>query len=167
MCIRDRQWSLVTSAHDIFFGADFLRCIEDFPATGIKPYYGLVRENDQPIGIIYFQSKYVRLKENLRKPGSESKTSFEKITEPLRHAVVNTINLQTIVCGNLLLTGKYGFYFKDSVDRDEQFYLVIRATEKLSNYLKKQDKKPGLILIKDFFSKDTPVTGEYLSLIHI
>jgi len=157
----EEQWSLVTSAHDIFFGADFLRCIEDFPATGIKPYYGLVRENDQPIGIIYFQSKYVRLKENLRKPGSESKTSFEKITEPLRHAVVNTINLQTIVCGNLLLTGKYGFYFKDSVDRDEQFYLVIRATEKLSNYLKKQDKKPGLILIKDFFSKDTPVTGEY------
>lgn len=157
----EENWSMVASTHDLFFSADFLRCIEQYPASGIKPYYGLVKEKNVSVGIIYFQSKYVRLKDNLRKPGSEPKNTLDKITEPFRHAVVGTLNFQTIICGNLLLTGKYGFYFKDSVLRDEQFYLVIKATEKLSAYLKKQDIKPGLVLIKDFFTDDTPASGEY------
>ena len=157
----EEAWSSVASVHDLFFSPDFLRCIEKFPASGITPYYGIVKEKNVAVGIIYFQSKYVRLKDNLRKPGSEPKNTLEKLTEPFRHAVVGTLNFHTIICGNLLLTGKYGFYFKDSVTRDEQFYLVIKATDKLSAFLKKQDIKPGLILIKDFFTDDTPASGEY------
>jgi len=157
----EEAWSSVASAQDLFFSSDFLRCIEKFPASGITPYYGIVKEQNVSVGIIYFQSKFVRLKDNLRKPGSEPKSALEKLAEPFRHAVVGTLNFHTIICGNLLLTGKYGFYFKDNVSRDEQFYLVIKATEKLSVYLKKQDVKPGLILIKDFFTDDIPVTGEY------
>lgn len=157
----EEAWSSVASVHDLFFSPDFLRCIEKFPASGITPYYGIVKEKNVAVGIIYFQSKYVRLKDNLRKPGSEPKNTLEKLTEPFRHAVVGTLNFHTIICGNLLLTGKYGFYFKDSVTRDEQFYLVIKATDKLSAFLKKQDIKPGLILIKDFFTEDTPLSGEY------
>lgn len=157
----EENWTSVASAHDLFFCADFLRCIEKYPASGIKPYYGVVKENDVPVGIIYFQSKYVKLKENLRKPGAEPKNTLQKLTEPFRHTVVSALNFRTIICGNLLLTGKYGFYFKDSVSRDNQFYLVIKTTEKLSSHLKKQGEKPGLILIKDFFTEDTPITGEY------
>jgi predicted N-acyltransferase len=157
----EEEWALVSAAHDIFFSNDFLRCIERCPATGIKPYYAIVKEKNTPVGIIYFQSKYVKLKENLRKPGIEPKTMMQKLTDPIRHAVVSAINFETIVCGNLLLTGDYGFYFKDHIDRNEQFYIVIKAAHKLQLVLKNQDKEPGLILIKDFYADQTPIEGEY------
>ncbi|MBC7885988.1 MAG: N-acetyltransferase [Saprospiraceae bacterium] len=157
----EEQWALVSTAHDIFFNVEFLRCIEDFPATGIKPYYGLVMDNGEAVGIIYFQSKYVKLRENLRKSGNFPKNIFEKLSESVKNVIVSAVNFQTIVCGNLLLTGKYGFYFKDSVKRNNQFYLVIKATEKLSEFLNKQQVRPGLVLIKDFFTEDMPSEGEY------
>ncbi|MBK8346216.1 MAG: GNAT family N-acetyltransferase [Saprospiraceae bacterium] len=157
----EEQWSLVSTAHDIFYSIPFLRCLEMYPATGIKPYYGVVKDKNMAVGIIYFQSKYVSLKENLRKPGKEPKSNLARLIQPLRHAVVHSINFQTIICGNLLLTGKYGFYFKDVVSHDEQFYLVIKASEQLTELLMKNDVKPGLVLIKDFFTQDKPNTGEY------
>lgn len=157
----EEEWASVSAAHDIFFSIDFLRCIEKCPATGIKPYYAIVKEKNTAVGIIYFQSKYVKLKENLRKPGSEPKTMMQKLTEPMRQAVVSAINFETVVCGNLLLTGDYGFYFKEQIDRNEQFYIVIKAANKLQLVLKNQNKEPGLILIKDFYSDQTPKDGEY------
>ena len=157
----EEEWSEVSSVHDIFFHPDFLRCIEKCPASGITPYYCIVRDAGQPIGIVYFQSKYVRLKENLRKPGAESTTFVQKLMEPIRHGVVNSINLQTIVCGNLLLTGGYGFYFKEAISRDEQFYIVIKASEKLNQYLKSIGTESDMVLLKDFFADDTPKNGEY------
>lgn len=157
----EEEWFSVSEAHDVFFKPEFLRCIEKCPATGITPYYCLVKEGRNTVGIIYFQSKYVKLKENLRKSGSESESGFDKFLKPLRQAVVSSINFQTIVCGNLLLTGNYGFCFKNGISRDEQFYIVIKATDKLSKYLKTNGTDIGLVLIKDFFTQDTPENGEY------
>lgn len=157
----DEQWTSVSAEHDIFFSTEFLRCIEKCPATGIKPYYAIVKEKQVAVGVIYFQSKYVKLKENLRKPGLASKTVIQKLTDPIRHAVVNAINFETIVCGNLLLTGDYGFHFKEHISRNDQFYVVIKAANKLQTILQNQDKEPGLVLIKDFFASQTPVEGEY------
>lgn len=157
----EEDWSLVAESKDIFFGPDFLKVLEKYPATGLKPYYGLVYENKRPVGILYFQSRYVRLAENLRKPGSDVQGIFKGITSVLRQAVVKSINFETVVCGNLMLTGKYGFCFDDAIPRNEQFYLVIKATEILNKYLNDQKINPGLILIKDFFEEDNPSGDEY------
>ncbi len=157
----EEEWSSVAEGKDIFFSIGFLKVLEKFPASQIKPYYGVVKEDNVPVGIIYFQSKYVKLRENLRKSGIEPKNGIEKINEKIKFAAVCCINFHTIVCGNLLLTGNYGFCFKESIDRDQQFHLVIKATEKLTEYLHKQEIKAGLVLIKDFFAEDTPSTGEY------
>ncbi|MGB4959571.1 MAG: GNAT family N-acetyltransferase, partial [Saprospiraceae bacterium] len=151
----EKDWSFVSMAHDIFFGAEFLRCVEKFPATGIIPYYGLVKDQGEPVGIVYFQSKYVRLKENLRSPKS-SNGKFSIVTDPFKQALVSAINFETIICGNLLLTGKYGFYFKEKISREDQFVLVKKAIDKLAGFLQSQGKNQGLILVKDFFSVDNP-----------
>ncbi|MBK8514969.1 MAG: GNAT family N-acetyltransferase [Saprospiraceae bacterium] len=161
--IRDieKNWTILAEGKDIFFCTDFLSCLEDFPASGIKPYYGLIKDSDETVGILYFQSKYVRLRENLRAPENETKSTLSKISAPIKQAMVRLINFQTIVCGNLLLTGKYGFYFKPTISRDEQFYIVIKAAQKLNEHLRHEGTSPGLMLIKDFFSVDIPVSGEY------
>ncbi len=159
----EEEWSSVAEGKDIFFSVEFLRVLEEYPASNIKPYYGLVKEKNVIVGIVYFQGKYVKLKENLRKSGIEPKNVIEKLNEKIKFAAVCCINFHTIVCGNLLLTGNYGFCFKESIDRDQQFRVVIKATDRLTEYLQKQGIKPGLVLIKDFFTQDTPATGEYHS----
>lgn len=157
----EEAWSVISSAHDIFYSAEFLRCVETYPASGIKPYYGIVKDNNHPVGIIYFQSKSVKLRENLRYTKKNGDSKLSHLSVPFKKAVVNAINFETIVCGNLLLTGKYGFYFKDTVPRDVQFDIVRKAIDKLVDYLNTLDIKPGLILVKDFFSQDVPVSAEY------
>lgn len=157
----EENWTLISEGKDVFFSPSFLRIIELYPASDIVPYYGLVSDGDVPVGIVYFQSKHVSLKDNLRKSGTEQKSTLNILTDPIKQAVINVINFQTIICGNLLLTGRYGFCFKDDISRDQQFYLVIQANEKLNQYLSKKGISSGLILIKDFFAEDTPVGGEY------
>ena len=157
----EESWTIMSEGNDIFFSPDFIKIIENYPASDIVPYYGLVTFDNIPVGIVYFQSKYVTLKENLRQSEHQQRSSFQKITEPIKQAVVGSINFQTIICGNLLLTGRYGFCFKSEISRDQQFYLVIQATERLNQYLSKKGIASGLILIKDFFTEDTPAAGEY------
>jgi hypothetical protein len=157
----EEDWALVAEGKDIFFSPEFLRVVEKFPASGIKPFYGIVYDEDRPAGILYFQSRYVRLAENLRNPGDEEQGIFRGISSLMRKAVVRSINFETVVCGNLMVTGRYGFCFNDTIARDEQFYLVIKSTEVINKYLTGKDIKPGLVLIKDFFEEDVPSEGEY------
>lgn len=152
----EAEWSVISESKDIFFSPQFLSCIENCPATGIKPYYCVVKDHHKPIGLIYFQSKYVKLKENLRKAGPDSEDIFTKILTPLRNVLVNSLEFQTLVCGNLLLTGKYGILFEDEICNDTQWYLVTKAIEKLNTQLKKSNSNPDLILIKDFFEHQLP-----------
>jgi predicted N-acyltransferase len=157
----EESWSHLSAGKDIFLGVDFLKTVELCPPSGIKPYYGLVSEGENPVGLIYFQSKYVKLKENLRSKKVESSCTMERLTEPIKEAVIGAINFQTIVCGNMLLTGKYGFHFTGDLSRDQQFYIVSMALEKLQSHLSQRGVHAGLILIKDFFSEDMPESGEY------
>ncbi|MBK7635351.1 MAG: hypothetical protein IPJ13_14535 [Saprospiraceae bacterium] len=145
----EESWTIMSEGNDIFFSPDFIKIIENYPASDIVPYYGLVTFDNIPVGIVYFQSKYVTLKENLRKSEHQQRSSFQKITEPIKQAVVGSINFQTIICGNLLLTGRYGFCFKSEISRDQQFYLVIQATDRLNQYLSKKG------LLRDSFSSRT------------
>jgi hypothetical protein len=62
----EEHWTIISEGKDIFFSPDFLKIIEQYPASDIVPYYGLVTSESVPVGIVYFQSKYVALKENLR-----------------------------------------------------------------------------------------------------
>ncbi len=150
----EELWSSL-APQDIFFSVDFLKCIEQFAPTGIQPFYGIVSDHRNPVGIIYLQSKYVRLRENLRKPGAAQKTGIKYVTDPIKKAVVHALNFHTIVCGNLLLTGKYGYFFKAEISKDQQFLLVSKTIDQLAQHLRKQDIKTGLMLVKDFFESES------------
>jgi hypothetical protein len=150
----EELWSSI-APQDIFFSIEFLRCVERYAPSGIQPFYGIVRDHRNPVGIIYLQSKYVRLRENLRKPGAAQKTGIKYVTDPIKKAVVHALNFHTIVCGNLLLTGKYGFFFQADISGDQQFLLVSKTIDQLAQHLRKQGIKTGLMLIKDFFEAES------------
>lgn len=153
----EEEWALVSDSHDIFYSAAFLRCIEKATPSGITPYYCLVTNHEKPIGIIYLQSKSVRLEENLRADHKrEGKFRFSPLLW-FKKWVIRQIHFHTVICGNLMLTGRYGFYFPGNLGKDEQFRLVAEATRQLQHYLSKTGVKPGLVLVKDFFSDEAPL----------
>ncbi|MCE2790225.1 MAG: GNAT family N-acetyltransferase [Saprospiraceae bacterium] len=152
----ESDWSMVSDSHDIFYSAAFLRSVERAAPSGIKPYYCVVTHKNVPIGIIYLQSKAVRLEENL-KFQPHSKYSF---TGFLKKWVTSRIHFHTIICGNLMLTGRYGFYFPGAMEKDEQFRLVAEACRQLRAYLTPSGIGPGLVLIKDFFSNEAPLAED-------
>jgi len=157
----EEEWLSISEGKDIFYSPDFLFCIEERPPSDIMPYYGIVRDESQVVGILYFQSKYVRLHENLRNPGKNENNTLGQLTTKIKRAVVKTINFHTVVCGNLLLTGRYGFCFKDGMSDDIQFSIVSSAIDKLTVQLKSENIKPGLILVKDFFESNISVSDKY------
>jgi predicted N-acyltransferase len=134
------------SEDDIFLSPDYLRTLETAPADGITPYYVVVRENDRQIGILYFQWKFFRLHENIR----DTKPAPHDIFQKLKKAVIKTINFPTLVCGNLLLTGEYGFRFSEEITSEKQWQLIDDSINSLQKYLLAKGRPVGLVIVKDF-----------------
>lgn len=145
---------------DHFVSVGYLKCIEYYRPTGIDPFYCIVKEANEVIGILYFQHKFVKLKENLREIESpvpnDLSTISNKIIEAAKRAAIKCINFHTIVAGNLLLTGKYGFHFHPHISKDKQFELVAKASEILAATLANKGCSKGLILLKDFYTHELP-----------
>lgn len=139
------QWQKL-AGNDIFLSPDYLRTLETAPADDITPYYVVVHENDRLTGILYFQWKFFRLHENIR----EVKPASHDIFQKLKKAVIKTINFPTLVCGNLLLTGDYGFRFFDQISRQKQWQLIDKSINSLQKYLLAKGRPVGLVIVKDF-----------------
>ncbi len=153
----EAEWAMVSDSHDIFYSAPFLKCIERATPSGITPYYCLVTKKALPIGIIYLQAKAVRLKENLKVDRNKGGWSNALPMFWLKKWLISRINFYTVICGNLMLTGRYGFYFPGNIGKEEEFRLVAEATKQLQAFLRKKGISPGLILVKDFFVLEAPI----------
>jgi hypothetical protein len=145
--IRD-QW-LSSGAQDLFFGFDFLNVVERFPPSDIIPYYGLVEYRSSVVGVLYFQTKDIKLLDHLRLEKTQG-----YLRRMLKKCVTSCINFHCTVCGNTMLTGNYGFYFTSIVPDKDYFTLVDRGIHSLKQTLIAKNKKPGLVLVKDIMSTD-------------
>ena len=149
-------WQTHAGGNDVLFETIFLKSVEANIPSGIRPFYVLVKVEGEVIGILYYQLKYVRLSENLRLAEPESLSLVQKAVFPLRNAIVKSLQFQTLICGNLLVTGSYGFNFKNTISVDEQFYIVTKATDNLRNKLEEEGIYVDLILLKDYLKKQLP-----------
>jgi hypothetical protein len=138
------QWDL-TCSKDQYWQSNYHNALEQSLPKGLKPYYCLVYKNDYLIGTIYFQHKKINLAEaiKLKKEDLSSKV--------IKKVLLSNLNMDTLVVGNLLLTGKYGFHFIDQLPIDEQFNIVIDGVNELCRFLKTRKISIGPILMKDFF----------------
>src|SRR5690606_29127733 len=72
------------------------------------------------------------------------------VVQRLKRAVIHSVNFPTLVCGNLLLTGKHGFVFHPNIQPNEQWTFLDKAVWELKNYLQQKGRPVGLVLAKDF-----------------
>jgi hypothetical protein len=133
---------------DIFWGQNFYSVIEHEKPSGIQPIYCIAYCANKPIGLIYGQHKMVRLAESIRfKNDNWTNRILKKFLLP-------RLKQDTLIIGNLLLTGKYGMHFPN-VEQKESFQILEQGIYSISKDLKTNKRITiGPVLIKDFFEND-------------
>ena len=139
------DWNKLADTN-IFLKSDYLKCLEECPAEGISPFYAIISVDNTQVGIAYFQWKFFRLRENIR-----SDVSQKNVFERLKRAVIHSVNFPTLICGNLLLTGKHGFSFHSGISPEQQWSLLDKTVAHVKEYLQHKGKPVGLVLTKDFY----------------
>ncbi len=134
--------------NDQYWKSNYHVALESSLPNGLKPFYCFIRKENKNIGIAYFQYKKINLAEaiKLKKENFSSKV-FKKV-------VLANLNMDTLIVGNLLLTGKYGFVFDNDVLFNLQFELVESAVKHFCDFQKSHKINIGPVLIKDFFENE-------------
>lgn len=107
------EWSRYCVA-DTLMDIPFLKTIEEHHPPSIIPFYCLVFSDQKLVGIIYFQTKKFKLKESLQLD-CEDNNLWQRLVNWNKKQFAGFINFNTLVMGNLMLTGQYGFKFSDHV----------------------------------------------------
>jgi hypothetical protein len=133
---------------DIFWSQHFYNVIEQEKPSDIESIYCIVWRSDMPIGLIYGQYKMVKLSESIRlKTESWTNKLIKKILLP-------RLKQDTLIIGNLLLTGKYGMHFPN-IEQKESFQILEEGIHSIRKDLKTNKHITiGPVLIKDFFETD-------------
>jgi len=114
--------------------------------------YGLFHLDGKPVGTLIMQVKHISLGESLTVETNDSFSVRSRMVKGIKSGIAKTISFDTLVVGNLLLTGQYSFYFKDdSVAFYKRFELVERSLDLIKDLLAKEGIKIGSILMKDFY----------------
>lgn len=151
-CIYDNIDSLAPIFHtleikDIFFEFDYLKTIHTLPPNGIKPYLITVSNDGSVVGIIILQLTYTRLSENFRKSPFAEGTLIEKPIAAAKNLILKSVNFNTVVCGNLMITGLHGYHFKKGISEEDAFSLAQNA---VAYFIDHEHLSSALVLFKDF-----------------
>ena len=127
----------------------FLKSIEECPPQGLKPVYAVLIDHlDQPVGFFNFQVKYFQAQQSMRLGQDED--FFCRLHLRLKSLVVNLVEFNTLVCGNLLLSGPYGYILRP--DHESSAGLIYQhMIEEMQGWLRSRSLDTNVVLVKDFF----------------
>ncbi len=134
----------------------FLKAIEVCPPQGLTPIYLILFNEDyQPIGFYYFQVKYFKASESVRR-GETENDFFCRLHKKLTGLVKNLVEFNTLVCGNLLISGPVGYFLKNEYRTSESLiyqYLI----EEVQGWLRSNNTDTNVTLVKDFYDTNKPL----------
>lgn len=159
-----KDWDKMATNQSLFLQRSYLKALESCPPKNMQFAYLTFYKDNQPCGIAYAQifrfSTYESLKHH--RSFNDSNAKFLSLKKWIAHQV----EFHSIVCGNVLMTGEYGYTFNQSVDKQEQFGIVNEGLEKLRDLLAQKGIDVAVTLYKDYFESnrqqidDTPF-GEF------
>jgi predicted N-acyltransferase len=146
------DWAKIAANQTLFLQPDYLKALENCPPEGMRFAYLTFYKNNQPCGIAYAQifkfSTYESLKHH--RSFNDEKAKFLRLKKWFAHR----LEFYSIVCGNVLMTGEYGYRFDNQlVNQVEQFGIVNQGLEILRKQLKQKGIKASVTLFKDYFEK--------------
>jgi len=147
-------WDAVAPKENLFLQSTYLQTLEKFPPEKMSFKYVIFYKDNLPIGISYNQIYRLKIEDSIQeqqKPGEEAKASYciiEAISKSIKKWFIKRADFNLLICGNLLLTGEYGFYFKDKSLNAAA--LVEDSLETLQVLLAAEKTKISIHLVKDY-----------------
>lgn len=129
---------------------DYLKTIEDFPPNGLRPFYAaLYDDQDDAIGFFLFQIKYFKANQSIK--FGQDDDLFSRIHLKMRSIVAGLVEFNTLICGNLLLTGSFGYLLQNKYKSHESLMYQF-VIEESQGWLRANGYDCNVILVKDFYS---------------
>lgn len=149
-------WDQLAPKDNLFLQSDYLTVLEKSPANHLGFRYGILYNEDKPKGIVYMQTYWVRMEDSINKDkASKAKGFLKNIGGKIRNWFIKKAVFNVIICGNVLLTGRHGYYFGEDTDSHIAADLAQQALDISSQLLeKKEGKKTHIQMFKDFPCKD-------------
>lgn len=142
-------WEQAAPEHNIFLQRAYLTAIEENPPRGMRFSYLLFLKNEQPVGVAYCQISPFNVDNSIQ---ADEKDKYPCILRAFGRFLKNLLvgkNHNLLVCGNLLLTGDHGFYFKQDPGKATSFQLVEEALMLVQAEWQAQKVNIDGIFIKD------------------
>ena len=117
--------SLFRTEKDIFLTPQFLKVLENAPPQSFQFCYLTFFRKNQFIGFIACEIKHFKAIESLNFSNVDS-----YILLAVRKWLAKQVSFQTLIVGNLLLTGEHSFHFGNSIiSLEDKRLLVIEAID--------------------------------------
>ncbi len=148
-------WSQIAPKDNLFLGVDYLKILEQAPPVGMKMGYLLYFNRQRPVGIALCQIQYFKADQSLKlDDNKKTPCFFNTFARFVRGLVASKVEFNTLVCGNLLLTGEHGYFFDDSlVEEGKSISLLSEGLDYAQEVLTNSGTPIAVVLIKDFYEK--------------
>ncbi len=158
----DSDWDKIADQKTIFLSSKYLKVLEEFPPLGMKFCYCTLYFNDQPVGISYYQIQFFNAHQSLNDTERvENPCFFTTIHKFIKGFVSKKVEFNTLVNGNLLLTGENGFYFTDRFKSQNNIAdIMMPLNNQVRSILSDKGMKCQVILAKDFYPENHSVINE-------
>lgn len=146
------EWVLAAPPDNRFLSVPYLKVLEAAPPVGFNFRYVVFFRQDIPVGVAYFQFFTFRGCECVRPdPLPPSPSWGQRWSNRFKQAIVDRLRFYPLLCGNALLTGEHGFYFKEEiVPAAGQLQVLNETFTVLAQQLRSEGHRVEALALKDF-----------------
>ncbi len=147
-------WNKMTNNENLFLQSTYLKILEKFPPEKMGFRYLIYFKENKPVGISYNQIFRLKIEDSLQENAQKEKEKqyfciISAISDAVKKWFIKRADFNLLICGNMLLTGEYGFHFADNIDSTQTASLVQDSLETLQEVLDVEQTKISIHLIKD------------------
>lgn len=147
-------WDSVAPKDNLFLQSTYLQTLEEFPPEKMTFKYIIFYHKEQAVGVAYNQIFRLNVEESLQQSNEEEGNKANCIIRAFSNAVkkwfIKRADFNLLICGNLLLTGEYGFHFNNNTNDQEAAMLIQDSLDSLQQILDKEQTKVSVHLLKDY-----------------
>ncbi len=133
----------VVEGTSIFLSQAYHSALAAAPPEKMKFRYVRLEHQDELVGMLCFQIEDFNPSDSLKNQVNR------KVMSKLKYKMASLINLKVLCLGNTLVTGDYGFCFKEEIPKRLRVLLMMETIDWILSL--KDFRHIGLVFVKDFY----------------
>lgn len=155
------DWEEVTAGRNLFLERSYFQALEESPPEGATFGYLLFYQRHRPAGVAALQFVDFRTDQAIR---HRRQSNGKGLSTRVKDALARRLHFRLMVCGNLLLTGEHGHYFReDLLSPPAATEWLLNSLHRLSRHLAGAGRPISATLIKDVAATSTTALSPFFS----